>query len=82
VIYTGLDHGLGKEWAARTREEVGRNRLEARLAREARLAKAASLSEEARLAKARVADGAVGRKRGVLARGATFAAALFGLGSQ
>lgn len=76
MIYTELDHGLGKERAARMREEVGRNRLEARLA------KAASLSEEARLAKARVADGAIGRKRGVLARGATFAAALFGLGSQ
>jgi hypothetical protein len=29
-----------------------------------------------------VADGAIGRKRGVLARGATFAAALFALGSQ
>jgi hypothetical protein len=36
VIYTELDHGLGKERVARMREEVERNRLDARLARTVR----------------------------------------------
>jgi len=36
VIYTELDHGLGKERVARMREEVEHNRLKARLARTVR----------------------------------------------
>ena len=58
------------------RTEVEHNRLEARLAREARFAKASSLSEEARQAKARLGEGAVLRV-GMLTRGTTFVAALF-----
>jgi hypothetical protein len=82
MFHPEFHYGLGRERLVEIRKEVEQNRLEASLTREARLATATSLSEEARLAKARVADGAIGRKRGVLARGATFAAALFGLGSQ
>ena len=36
MIYTELDHGLGKERVARMREEVEHNRLDASLARAAR----------------------------------------------
>jgi len=36
VIYTELDHGLGKERVARMREEVEHDRLDARLAKAAR----------------------------------------------
>ena len=51
MIYTELDHGLGKERVARMREEVEHNRLEASLA------KAASLSEEAVLRRDMVTRG-------------------------
>jgi hypothetical protein len=80
MFHPDFDHyGLGKERMAQMRKEVQHNRLEAGLAREARSAKAASLGEEARLAKARLAEEAVPllRKRGMLTRGRTFAAALF-----
>jgi hypothetical protein len=73
----GVEHWLSRERVVEMRKEVGHNRLESRLVRESRLAKAASLSEEARQAKARVAAGAVGRRRSVLARGATFVTAMF-----
>jgi hypothetical protein len=75
VIYTELDYRLGKERAARMRKEVEHNRLEARLKREDRLAKAASLSEQARLAKARLEEEAV-LHRGMLTRGTSFVTAL------
>ena len=75
-MHPNLERELGRERVAQMRAEVERNRLEARLAREARFAKASSLSEEARLAKARLGGEAVPRG-GVLGRGTTFVAALF-----
>jgi hypothetical protein len=77
MFHPDFDYGLGKQRMVQMRKEVQDNRLEASLAREARLAKAASLSEEARLAKARLGEVAVPlRRRGMLTRGTTFVAAL------
>ena len=76
MLYHELDYRLGKERVVQMRKEVEHNRLEASLAKEARLAKAASLSEEARLAKACLSEEAVLRK-GMLTRGTTFVTALF-----
>ncbi len=76
MLHPNFERELGRERVTRMRKEVERNRLEARLAREARFAKASSLSEEARLAKARLGGEAVLRG-GVLSRGTTFVAALF-----
>ena len=75
-MHPNLERELGRERVARMRTEVAHARLEARLTREDRLAKAAALSEEARLAKARLGEEAVPRG-GVLGRGMTFVAALF-----
>ena len=75
-MYQGFEHELASDRVAQMRTEVAHNRLEARLAREARFAKASSLSEEARLAKARLGGEAVPRG-GMLNRGTTFVAALF-----
>ncbi len=72
-----VDRELGRERVVQMRTEVEHNRLEARLAREDRLAKAAALSEQARLAKARMGEEAVLLREGMLARGTTFVAALF-----
>ena len=74
-MHPNFERELGRERVAQMREEVERNRLEARSAREARLARAAALSEEARLAKARLGGEAVPRG-GVIGRGTTFVAAL------
>ena len=71
-----FDRELGRERVAQMREEVAHDRLEARLAREQRLSRAAALSEEARLAKARLGEAPVVRA-GMVARGATLVAALF-----
>ena len=38
-MYTGIEHGLARERAARMREEVARNRLQARPARVGRTVK-------------------------------------------
>ena len=76
MLYHDLDHGLGKERVAQMRKEIEHNRLEARLAKEARSTKATSLSEEARLAKASLSEETVLR-RGMLTRGTTFVTALF-----
>ena len=81
-MHPNLERELARERAAQMRKDVGHNRLDARSAREHRLSRAAVLSEEARLAKARMAAGAAGRRGGTLARGATFAVSLFGLGSR
>ena len=75
MLHPTFERELGGERVAQMRAEVGRNRLEARSAREARFAKASSLSEEARLAKARLGEEAVLR-RGMVARGTSFVAAL------
>ncbi len=71
-----LHQELGREHRAQIHREVEHNRLNARLAREARFAKASGLREEAHSAKARLAEGAVLRG-GMLGRGTTFVAALF-----
>ncbi len=76
MFHPYLDQGLARERVGQMRTEVEHNRLDSRLAREARLAKASSLSEEARLAKARMGEEAVLRG-GMLSRGTTFVAALF-----
>ena len=76
MFYPDLDYRLGKERVVQMRTEVEHNRLEARLVKEARLAKVASLSEEARLAKARLGEQTV-LHRGMLTRGTTFVSALF-----
>ena len=76
MLHPNLERELGRERVAQMRTEVEHNRLEARLAKEARFAKASSLSEEARLAKARLGEGTVLRG-GMLGRGTTFVAALF-----
>jgi hypothetical protein len=81
MLYHELDYRLGKERVVQMRKEVEHNRLEARLTKEARLAKAASLSEEARLAKTRLAKARLSEeavlRRGMLTRGTTFVTALF-----
>jgi hypothetical protein len=78
MLHPDFDYGLGKERVVQMRTEIEHNRLEARLVREARLAKAATLSEEARLAKARLSEEAVLlRRRGMLNRGTAFVTALF-----
>ena len=76
MFHPDLDYGLGRERVVQVRTEVEHNRLEARLVKEARLAKVASLSEEARLAKARLGEQTV-LHRGMLTRGTTFVSALF-----
>ena len=76
MMYQGFEQELARDRVAQMRTEVEHNRLETRLAREARFAKASSLSEEARLAKARLGEGAMVRG-GILGRGTTFVAALF-----
>ena len=76
MFHPDFDYGLGKERVVQMRTEVEHNRLEARLVKEARLAKVASLSEEARLAKARLGE-QTALHRGMLTRGTTFVAALF-----
>jgi hypothetical protein len=75
-MYHGFEHEMARERVAQMRAEVEYNRLDTRLAREARFAKASSSSEQARLAKARLGREAVLRG-GVLGRGTTFVAALF-----
>ncbi len=77
MFHPDFDYGLGKEWVVQMRKEVEHNRLEARLTREDRLAKAASLSEEASLAKARLSDKADAHRRGLVSRGTTFVTAMF-----
>jgi hypothetical protein len=76
MLHPHFDRKLGKERVAQMRTEVAHDRLEARLTREERSAKAAALSEEARLAKARLGEAPIVRG-GVVARGTTFVAALF-----
>ena len=76
MLHPDFERGLGRERVAQLRREVAHHRLEARLTREDRLARAAALSEEARLAKARLGEAPIVRG-GVVARGATFVAALF-----
>jgi hypothetical protein len=75
MLHPDFDYGLGKERVVQMQKEVEHNRLEARLTREDRLAKAASLSGQARLAKARLDEAVL--HRGMLTRGTTFVAALF-----
>jgi hypothetical protein len=75
MLHPDFERELGKERVAQLRREVAHDRLEARLTREARLAKVVSLSE-ARLAKARLGEAPVVRG-GMVARGATFVSALF-----
>ena len=74
-MHPNFERELARERVTRMRTEVERNRLEARLAREARLSRAVALSEEARLAKARLGEEAVLR-RDMIARGTSFVAAL------
>ncbi len=81
MLHPHLERELGRERVARMREEIERDRLEARLTREDRLSRAAALSEQARLAKARISEEPVPH-RGMLHRSATFAASLFGLGAR
>ena len=76
MLHPHFERELGRERVAKLRREVAHDRLEARLTREDRLAKVVSLSEEARRAKARVSEAPVVRG-GMVARGATFVAALF-----
>ena len=76
MLHPNFESELARERVAQMRAEVEHNRLDARLAREARFAKASSLSEEARLAKARLGGEAVPRG-GMLTRSTTFVAALF-----
>ena len=73
---TMLHQELGREHRAQVHREVEHNRLNARLAREARFAKVSRLGEEAPSAKARLGEEAVLRG-GMLVRGTTFVAALF-----
>ncbi len=76
MLHPDFERELGRERVAQLRREVDHDRLEARLRREDRLAKAVGLSEEASLAKARLGEAPVVRG-GMVARGATFVAALF-----
>jgi hypothetical protein len=75
MLHPHVERELGRERVAQMREEVERDRLEARLTREDRLSKAAALSEQARLAKVRLGEEAILR-RGMIARGTSFVAAL------
>ena len=75
MLHPNFERELGRERVAQMRTEVERNRLEDRSAREARLSRAAALSEEARLAKARLGEQVILR-RGMIARGTSFVAAL------
>ena len=75
-MHPDFERELGRERVVQMRKEVVHDRLEARLTREDRLAKVVSLSEQARLAKARLGEEPVLRG-GMVARGATFVAALF-----
>ncbi len=75
MLHPNFERELGRERVAQMRAEVAHNRLDARSAREARLSRAAALSEEARLAKARLGEEVVLR-RGMIARGTSFVAAL------
>lgn len=77
MLHPDFEREVGKERVVQMRTEIEHNRLEARLARESRLAKADSLSEQARLAKARLGEEAVLSRRGVLNRGTAFVTALF-----
>ena len=74
-MHPNFERELARERVAQMRTEVEHNRLVARSAREARLSRAAALSEEARLAKARLGEEVVLR-RGIVARGTSFVAAL------
>ncbi len=74
-MHPDFERELGRERVAQLRREVDHDRLETRLTREDRLAKVVSLSEEARLAKARLGEEAILR-RGMIARGTSFVAAL------
>jgi hypothetical protein len=76
MLHPDFERELGRERVVQMRKEVAQDRLEARLTREDRLAKVVSLSEQARLAKARLGEEPVLRG-GMVARGATFVAALF-----
>ena len=75
MLHPNFERELARERVTRMRTEVERNRLEARLAREARLSRAVALSEEARLAKARLGEDA-SLRGGMVARGTSFVAAL------
>jgi hypothetical protein len=75
MLNPNFERELARERVAQMRTEVEHNRLDARSAREARLSRAAALSEEARLAKARLGEEVVLR-RGMIARGTSFVAAL------
>jgi hypothetical protein len=75
MLHPNFERELGRERVAQMRKEVEHNRLKARSAREARLSRAAALSEEACLAKARLGEEVVLR-RGMIARGTSFVAAL------
>ena len=75
-MHPNFERELGRERVAQMRTEVERNRLEDRSAREARLSRAAALSEEARLAKARLGEEVIILRRGMIARGTSFVAAL------
>ena len=76
MLHPYVERELGRERVVQMRKEVAHDRLEARLVREARLARAAALSEQARMAKARSGEEPVVRGS-MVARGATFVAALF-----
>ena len=76
MLHPYVERELGRERVVQMRTEIEHDRLEARLVREDRLARAAALSEQARLAKARLGEQAV-LHRGMLTRGTTFVAALF-----
>ncbi len=75
MLHPHVERELGRERVAQMRTEVERDRLEARLTGEDRLTRAPALSEQARLAKARLGEEAVLR-RGMIARGTSFVAAL------
>ena len=74
-MHPNFERELGRERVAQMRREVEYSRIEARSAREARLSRATALSEEARLAKARLGEDA-SLRRGMIARGTSFVAAL------
>ena len=76
MFHPDFDYGLGKERVVQMRTEIEHNRLEARLTKEDRLAKAAGLGEQARLAKARLGEQAIHR-RDIFTRGTSFVTALF-----
>ena len=67
-MYHGFDYGLGRERRIQMRTEVEHDRLQARL-------RSARREEEAKEAGAFYAE--IAPRRNVIARGATFAMALF-----